>query len=215
MVYMTERFSASLVSTLRLISVIMHWNDSLYSKTLHFIFGRWINPAHCCRNIDLADSQTLNGTCANFLSMYSTVDASISVSEFLCRTQDEFCQYTENSTVGMDEIHKACETTREGFSNKTLFLFQLFKPVIATEKQYQKWIVMVKSQVTMPQPYAVVFEIVKTADVNEYKLKFSFDNHIYEKEDVQNETQVIKKMLAKIIEHAEVSIGDVLASLRS
>ncbi|KAB8221905.1 hypothetical protein BDV33DRAFT_201906 [Aspergillus novoparasiticus] len=167
------------------------------------------------RNIDLADPQTINGTCANFLPMRSTVDASIPVSEFVRQTQDEFWQYTENSTVGMDEINKACETTREGFSNRTLFLFQLFEPVIATEKQYHKWIVMVKAQVTMPQPYAVVFEVVKTADVNEYKLKFSFDNHIYEKEDVQNEIQVIEKMLAKVIEHAEVSIGDVLASLRS
>ncbi|KAB8212937.1 hypothetical protein BDV33DRAFT_230891 [Aspergillus novoparasiticus] len=118
---------------------------------------------HTGRSIDLADPQTINGTCANFLPMCSTVDASI--------------PYTENSTVGMDEIHKACETTREGFSNKTLFIFQLFEPVIAREKQYQKWIVMAKSQVTMPQPYAVVFE-VKTADVNDQG-HLSLDCNIY------------------------------------
>lgn len=167
------------------------------------------------RNVDLVDLQTINSIYTNFLPMRSTVNALIPVSEFLHQTQDKFWQYTENSTVGMDEIHKACETTREGFSNKTLFLFQPFEPVIATEKQYQKWIIMAKSQVTIPQPYALVFEVVKTADMNEYKLKFSFDNHIYEKEDVQNETRVIEKMLAKVIEHAEVSVGDVLASLRS
>ncbi|GAB1205147.1 hypothetical protein APSETT445_003817 [Aspergillus pseudonomiae] len=167
------------------------------------------------RNIDLADPQTINGTCANFLPMRSAVDASMPVSEFLRQTQDEFWQYTENSTVGMDEIHEACETTREGFSNKTLFLFQPFEPVIATKKQYQKWIVMAKSQVTMPQPYAVVFEVVKTADMNEYKLKFAFDKRIYAKEQVQNEAQVIEKMLAKVMEDAEASVGDVLASLRS
>lgn len=45
--YTTERFSASLVSTLRLISVILHWNASLHSKSLHSTFGRWTNPAHC------------------------------------------------------------------------------------------------------------------------------------------------------------------------
>ncbi|KAJ1711800.1 nonribosomal peptide synthase SidE [Aspergillus flavus] len=167
------------------------------------------------RNVDLVDLQTINSIYTNFLPMRSTVNALIPVSEFLHQTQDKFWQYTENSTVGMDEIHKACETTREGFSNKTLFLFQPFEPVIATEKQYQNWIVMAKSQVTIPQPYALVFEVVKTADMNEYKLKFSFDNRIHEKEDVQNETRVIEKMLAKVIEHAEVSVGDVLASLRS
>ncbi|KAB8251192.1 hypothetical protein BDV35DRAFT_377013 [Aspergillus flavus] len=128
------------------------------------------------RNVDLVDLQTINSIYTNFLPMRSTVNALIPVSEFLHQTQDKFWQYTENSTVGMDEIHKACETTREGLSNKTLFLFQPFEPVIATEKQYQKWIVMAKSQVTMPQPYALVYEVVKTADMNEYKLKFSFDN---------------------------------------
>ncbi|RHZ62601.1 hypothetical protein CDV55_102154 [Aspergillus turcosus] len=91
------------------------------------------------RNIDLPDLQTINGTCANFLSMRSKVDPSMPV------------------TVGMDEIHEACGTTREGFSNKTLFLFQPFEPAPARGKQYQKWVVMAKSEVTMPQPYAVVF----------------------------------------------------------
>lgn len=167
------------------------------------------------RNIDLPDPQTINGTCANFLPMRSKVDPSMPVSEFLRQTQDEFWQYTENSTVGMDEIHEACETTREGFSNKTLFLFQPFEPAPATAKQYEKWIVMAKSQVTMPQPYAVVFEVVKTADVNEYKLKFAFDKRVYEKEQVQGEAQVIEKLLAKVMENAEASVGDVLGSFRS
>ncbi|PKX91451.1 nonribosomal peptide synthase SidE [Aspergillus novofumigatus IBT 16806] len=167
------------------------------------------------RNIDLPDPQTINGTCANFLPMRSKVDPSMPVSEFLRQTQDEFWQYTENSTVGLDEIHEACETTREGFSNKTLFLFQPFEPAPAAAKQYQKWIVMAKSQVTMPQPYAVVFEVVKTADVNEYKLKFAFDKRIYEKEQVQEETQVVEKLLAKVMENAEASVGDVLGSFRS
>ncbi|KAF7181185.1 hypothetical protein CNMCM7691_000314 [Aspergillus felis] len=167
------------------------------------------------RNIDMPDPQTINGTCANFVPMRSKVDPSMPVSEFLRQTQDEFWQYTENSTVGMDEIHEACETTREGFSNKTLFLFQPFEPVAAPAKQYQRWVVMAKSQVTMPQPYAVVFEVVKTADVNEYKLKFAFDKRIYEKEQVQNETQVIEKLLAKVMENAEASVGDVLGSFRS
>jgi hypothetical protein len=74
---------------------------------------------------------------------------------------------------------------------------------------------MAKSQVTMPQPYAVVFEVVKTADVNEYKLKFAFDKCIYEKEQVQEETQVVEKLLAKVMENAEASVGDVLGSFRS
>jgi hypothetical protein len=74
---------------------------------------------------------------------------------------------------------------------------------------------MAKSQVTMPQPYAVVFEVVKTADVNEYKLKFAFDKRIYEKEQVQEETQVVEKLLAKVMENAEASVGAVLGSFRS
>lgn len=167
------------------------------------------------RNIDLPDPQPINGTCANFLPMRSKVEPSMPVSEFLRQTQDEFWQHTEHSTVGMDEIHEACGTTREGFSNKTLFLFQPFEPATATGKQYQKWVVMAKSEVTMPQPYTVVFKIVKTADVNEYKLKFAFDKRIYEKEQVQHETKVIEKMLAKVMEDAEASVGGVLASFRS
>jgi amino acid adenylation domain-containing protein len=167
------------------------------------------------RNIDLPDPQTINGTCANFLPLRSKVDPSMPISEFLRQTQDEFWQYTENSTVGMDEIHEACGTTREGFSNKTLFLFQPFEPPTATGKQYQRWVVMAKSEVRMPQPYAVVFEVVKTADVNGYKLKFGFDQRIYGKEEVQRETRVIEKMLAKVMEDAEVSVGDVLALFRS
>ncbi|KAF7159181.1 hypothetical protein CNMCM6106_006314 [Aspergillus hiratsukae] len=91
------------------------------------------------RNIDLPDPQTINGTCENLLPVRSKIDPSMPVSEFLRQTQDEFWQYTENSTVGMDEIHEACATTREGFSNKTLFLFQPFEPATATGKQYQKF----------------------------------------------------------------------------
>ncbi|EAW12158.1 nonribosomal peptide synthase SidE [Aspergillus clavatus NRRL 1] len=168
------------------------------------------------RNVDLPDPQTINGTCANFLPMRSDVDPQMPVQEFLRQTQDEFWQYTENSNVWMDEIHDACGTTREGFANKTLFLFQPFEPVVgATGKQYQKWVVMAKSEVTMPQPYAVVFEVVKTADVNGYKLKFAYDKRLWERAQVEEEAKVVERMLAKVMEDPNASVGDVLASFRA
>ncbi|KAF7596857.1 hypothetical protein BBP40_012457 [Aspergillus hancockii] len=167
------------------------------------------------RNIDLPDPQTINGTCANFVPMRSNIDAQMRVQEYLLQTQDEFWQYTENSTMGMEDILEACGSTREECANQTLFLFQPFEPVVAAEKPYQKFVVMAKSEVTMPQPYAVVFEVVKTADVNGYKLKFAYDERVIGKEQVEKETKVIEGMLTKVIENPGVSVGDVLGSFSS
>ncbi|PWY85083.1 acetyl-CoA synthetase-like protein [Aspergillus heteromorphus CBS 117.55] len=161
------------------------------------------------RNVDLPDPNGINGTCANFLPMRSRVDAQDSVQDFLLRTQDEFWQYTENNTVGVEDICRACGISREESANRALFLFQPFEPAGAPE-QYQRWVIMAKSAVTMPQPYAVVFEVIKTADPNAYKLKFAYDQSVWTSEEVKEEARVVERMLSTVVEKSDARIDDIL-----
>lgn len=171
------------------------------------------------RNVDLSDPQNINGTCANFLPMRSQVDMQIAVKDFLLRTQDEFWQYTENSTVSIDDIYRSCGDglSREDFANQALFLFQPFEPATSSPSsetvaggELQQWLVMAKSEITMPQPYAVVFEVVRTEHVDRYKLKFAYDSSFWTREEVEQELLTFEKMVARAVEEADALVGDVL-----
>ncbi|KAH8797764.1 hypothetical protein F5884DRAFT_814753 [Xylogone sp. PMI_703] len=164
------------------------------------------------RNVDLPDPQSINGACANFLPMRSSINGQAPVKEFLLQTQDDFWQYTENSTVSIEDIYQSCGLTREDSANQALFLFQPFEPAppSAAQEGLQSWVVMAKSQVTMPQPYAVVFEVVKTADARTYKLKFAYDSSMWTKEDAEKETRVVEQILSRIIESRNALISDIL-----
>ena len=165
------------------------------------------------RNVDLPDPQGINGTCANFLPMRSEVDAQTPVQEYLLRTQDDFWQYTENNTVGIDDICQACGVPRAEVENQALFLFQPFEPASPAKEATQKWVVMAKSEVTMLQPYAVVFEVIKTADLNGYKLKFAYDRSVWTKEEVEVQVGVVEQMLSRVVGDANALIGDVLQTV--
>jgi amino acid adenylation domain-containing protein len=165
------------------------------------------------RNVDLPDPQGINGTCANFLPMRSEVDAQTPVQEYLLRTQDDFWQYTENNTVGIEDICQACGVPRAEVENQALFLFQPFEPASPAKEVTQKWVVMAKSEVTMLQPYAVVFEVIKTADLNGYKLKFAYDSSVWTKEEVEVQVGVVEQMLSLVVGDANALIGDVLQTV--
>ncbi|KAK4865062.1 hypothetical protein LT330_001685 [Penicillium expansum] len=167
------------------------------------------------RNVDLPDPQGINGTCANFLPMRSEVDAQTPVQEYLLRTQDDFWQYTENNTVGIEDICQANGVPRAEAENQALFLFQPFEPAspAGAKEVTQKWVVMAKSEVTMLQPYAVVFEVIKTADLNGYKLKLAYDSSVWAKEEVEVEVGVVEQMLSRVVGDANALIGDVLQTV--
>ncbi|CRL24052.1 AMP-dependent synthetase/ligase [Penicillium camemberti] len=167
------------------------------------------------RNVDLPDPQGINGTCANFLPMRSEVDTQTPVQEYLLRTQDDFWQYTENNTVGIEDICEACGVSRAEAGNQALFLFQPFEPAspVGVKEVTQKWVVMAKSEVTMLQPYAVVFEVIKTADLNGYKLRLAYDSSVWAKEEVEVEVGVVEQMLSRVVGDANVLIGDVLQTV--
>jgi hypothetical protein len=72
---------------------------------------------------------------------------------------------------------------------------------------------MAKSEVTMLQPYAVVFEVIKTADLNGYKLKFAYDRSVWTKEEVEVQVGVVEQMLSRVVGDANALIGDVLQTV--
>ena len=166
------------------------------------------------RNVDLPDPQGINGPCANFLPMRSEVHPLTPVHEYLLRTQDDFWQYTENDTVGIEDICQAFSVPREETANQALFVFQPFEPASPAggngmQEVAQKWVVMAKSEVTMLQPYAIVFEVIKTEDLNGYKLKFAYDSSVWTKEEVELEVDIVEQMLAHVVGKADALIVDI------
>ncbi|KAJ5093145.1 AMP-dependent synthetase/ligase [Penicillium angulare] len=218
------RINASVVQTIQLDFEAFSRSSGVTVSTLfQSIFQLWLSRQssknsiafdylYTGRNVDLEDPQSINGTCANFLPMRSEVDSEASMQGYLLKTQDDFWQYTENCTVGIEDICQANGFLREDVANQTLFLFQPFEPATGTATELQKWVVMAKSQVTMLQPYAVVFEVIKTADLNGYKLKFAYDSSVWSKEQIEAEVELVKAMLSHVVSDATVSTGSVLRS---
>ncbi|PYI05173.1 acetyl-CoA synthetase-like protein [Aspergillus sclerotiicarbonarius CBS 121057] len=159
------------------------------------------------RNVDLPDPQNINGTCANFLPMRSQVDPDLPLVDFLRQTQDEFWQYTENSTVAVDQIYRVAgeDATR----NQAMFLFQPFEPSTGPDA-YQRWMVMARSEVRMPEPYAVVFEVSRTAQADRYRVKFAYDSSFWSAEETAKELEMVEQMVARVVEDPTVRVGDLL-----
>ncbi|EEH34836.2 hypothetical protein PAAG_05883 [Paracoccidioides lutzii Pb01] len=138
--------------------------------------------------------------------------ASNSWHSYLQTTQDVFWQYTEHYTMGLEDIYAACFTTRELALNNTLFLFQPFEPKRAQapttsnspstpsqDQELLKWIVMAESQVTMPQPYALVTEVTKTASGG-HRFRFMFDDMAISREEAERACFAMAKMLVRAVE---------------
>ncbi|KAF3406251.1 Nonribosomal peptide synthetase 3 [Talaromyces pinophilus] len=177
------------------------------------------------RNVDLPDPQNINGTYANFLSMRSQLDMQMAVKDVLLRTRDDFWQYTEHSTVWIDGIYRSYGegVSREDSANQALFLFQPFEPAASSSSpslapvggQRQQWLVMAKSGITMPHPYAVVFEVVRTGHVDRYKLKFACDSPFWTKEEVVKKLLIVGKMASHAAEDPDAPVGDVPRDMKS
>ncbi|KAI3319605.1 hypothetical protein HD806DRAFT_538954 [Xylariaceae sp. AK1471] len=133
------------------------------------------------RNLDIPglDPQEINGCTANFLPIRSVLEGS--VGDYLRRTQAEFWEATGHGIIGMDDIFQAAGLEREEYGNRTLFLFQPFEPSkkSSTRKnstEEMKWVVMQGSEVTMIQPYGLIFEVHKTQAADEYRIKVTYDD---------------------------------------
>ena len=130
------------------------------------------------RNVDLPNPQSINGTCANFLPLRSHLNLKQSVKEYLSGTNTIFWEATENGNVGLEDVYRACHQKPDEIANTALFLFQPFDPPTAQEADDMRWVIMAKSEVRMPQPYAVVCEVAKTK--TGYKLKFAYDETAFD-----------------------------------
>ncbi|RAK76561.1 nonribosomal peptide synthase SidE [Aspergillus fijiensis CBS 313.89] len=167
------------------------------------------------RNIDLPDPQGINGTCANFVPMRSDVDPRLSLTDFLRRTQDAFWQYTENSTVAIADIYRAAGLSRAADQNEALFLFQPFEPAAPTAgpDAYQRWLVMARSEVRMAEPYAVVFEVSRTAQPDRYRVKFAYDGSFWTAEETARELAAVERIVSRAVEDPAVTVGELLRGL--
>lgn len=164
------------------------------------------------RNVDMPDPQSINGTCANFLPLRACIAPGQLLNEFLKQTQDEFWEYTENSNVGMSDIHKACRASRERLDNRVLFLFQPFEPKAASSAtaECMKWVTMAHSEVKMPQPYAVVVEVAKTID-DGHRLSLAYDDQVWSEEEARKEAEFIEDiLLAFVTSYESVRIQEVI-----
>ncbi|KAM3424660.1 hypothetical protein BST61_g6648 [Cercospora zeina] len=153
------------------------------------------------RNADIANPQTINGTCANFLPFRSKLSASITVAKFLKTTQSDFWDTTEHGNVNLDDIYqKVCHWDRKsrGGMAKMLYCYQPFDPVPAgSAVNHMRWIVMAQSQVFMTFNYALYVEVQKTA-AGGHRLKLEWDSRALGTDVVENVGGLFNRMLAEL-----------------
>lgn len=166
------------------------------SSLFHGAFQAWLARATGCagacfdylltgRNVGLAEPQSINGTAANFLPVRTEVDAGESLAGFLGRCQEDFWAVTDHGDVGLDEIYCAAGLTREAYGNRALFIFQPFEPSAKDDPALDfRWLVMAKSKVRMPMPYALAVEVFKAAG-KAHNLKVSYDEGIISAEQAK------------------------------
>ncbi|CVL02586.1 non-ribosomal peptide synthetase [Fusarium mangiferae] len=132
------------------------------------------------RNVALPDPQSINGTLANFLPIWTGTNSTEKVSDLLTRLQEDFWAVTENGLVGLDDIYQKLDVSREAHGNKVLFLSQPFDPVPLDDATTRnRWLVMAKSKVRMYQPYALVVEVSKSfGDAS--ILKVMYDEKVFD-----------------------------------
>jgi amino acid adenylation domain-containing protein len=164
------------------------------------------------RNVALPDPQSINGPCANFLPLRFQLDGKATVQDYLDAVADEFWAATENGNVGLEDIYRAADGTRDQLRNGALYLFQPFNPPpakIAGAAEKQSWVVMGKSQVTQPQPYGLVFEVAKTG-TTVHRLKIGYDARIFDKDGALKVAQEVHDILERLIQDGGKKISEVL-----
>ncbi|KAF5543764.1 non-ribosomal peptide synthetase [Fusarium phyllophilum] len=131
------------------------------------------------RNVALPDPQSINGTLANFLPIWTGTNSTEKLSDLLTRLQEDFWAVTENGLVGLDDIYQTLEVSRAAHGNKILFLSQPFDPVPMDDATTRnRWLVMAKSKVRMYQPYALVVEVSKSFGDSSI-LKVMYDEKVF------------------------------------
>lgn len=166
------------------------------------------------RNVDLPNPQSINGTCANFLPLRSQIHNEQPMSEYLSTTQTAFWQATDNGVIPIQEIYDINGLAREQNANSALFLFQPFDPppTQADKDEDMRWVVMAQSQVTMPQPYALVFEVVKLRVG--WKFKLGYDTSCFDHGSAQAVAGEIEGLVREMMRCGEGGkVGAVMGSL--
>ncbi|KAF5704517.1 non-ribosomal peptide synthetase [Fusarium globosum] len=132
------------------------------------------------RNVALPDPQSINGTLANFLPIWTGMDSTEKVADLLTRLQEDFWAVTENGLVGLDDIYQKLDVSRTTHGNKVLFLSQPFDPVPLDDATTRnRWLIMAKSKVRMYQPYALVVEVSKSFGDSSI-LKVMYDEKVFD-----------------------------------
>jgi hypothetical protein len=132
------------------------------------------------RNVALPDPQSINGTLANFLPIWTGTSSTEKVSDLLVRLQEDFWAVTENGLVGLDDVYQTLGVSRTAHGNKVLFLSQPFDPVpLDDQTTRNRWLVMAKSKVRMYQPYALVVEVSKSFGDTSI-LKVMYDETVFD-----------------------------------
>jgi len=174
------------------------------------------------RNVAIANPQSINGTCANFLPLrmqLPAVGSSQTGKDFVNGVQAEFWSATENGNVGLEDIYAAAATSRALSGNNALFLFQPFevppaKPSAAsadaTPQSDHKWIVMALSEVRMRQPYALVCEVIRTSG-EAHKLRLGYDQTVFSAEEADVAAKEIGELVDRLVDDFEDKVTDVLA----
>jgi condensation domain-containing protein len=152
------------------------------------------------RNVHLPEPQTINGTVANFLPVRISVNPVEPLASFLARTQDDFWADTDHGNLGLDEIYRVAGLSRIDAGNRVLFLFQPFEPAAKNDPNADfRWLVMAKSKVRMPMPYALVVEVFKTAE-KAHSLKVSYDETILKAERAREIADEIAQVIQSVAE---------------
>ncbi|KAL7786731.1 hypothetical protein V8C37DRAFT_419449 [Trichoderma ceciliae] len=158
------------------------------------------------RNVALPDPQNINGTLANFLPVRTLIDPVKPLQEFLRLVQDDFWDMTEHGSVGLDEIYKAAEVSRDRDGNQVLFLFQPFEPTAKGDPSAKnRWLVMAQSKVRMFQPYALVVEVMKALG-DRHVLKVMYDDRLYDREGVEKIADEISAIVDEMVDEEKMNM---------
>ena len=156
------------------------------------------------RNVDLPSPQSINGNCANFLPLRAQLDPARSLKDYLAETNTSFWRATEHSNVGLQDIYRAAGLSRDECANTALFLFQPFDPP-AKQGDEMRWVVMAKSEMRMPQPYALVFEVVRME--SGWKFKIGYDERAFDKKGAQGVAEELEQIVQSLLETDKVQSG--------
>ncbi|KAF5539387.1 non-ribosomal peptide synthetase [Fusarium mexicanum] len=163
------------------------------------------------RNVALPDPQSINGTLANFLPIWTATNSTERISDLLMRLQEDFWAVTENGLVGLDDIYQTLNVVRATHGNKVLFLSQPFDPVpLEDATTRNRWLVMAKSKVRMYQPYALVVEVSKSFGDTSI-LKVMYDEKVFDHGLAEQFASEITGLVSAIMqgEHKSMTVEEV------